>query len=167
MTEVELLDKTDIVQLRPDLQRLVARLVADGGGKRAEHGEDVNNQVDEAFCRLLQEFGSFFPGNGAALMLGRRRQCHDNVRRLVERPRKGRAMVPFTGFALSDDDIWYVHSWAQSPKGVIETTELRRLYFGIPTLLEEVLDWNKIWRVAQQQHTELVSEAQDEHGGEQ
>jgi hypothetical protein len=128
--------------LRPDLERLVARLVAEGGGIQAQLGRFVNAEIDEEFCRLLQTFGAFFPGKSSKLKRGRPRDCHDNVRHLVfgtaeiscgeaARQQQDKSTVGFTGLALSPDGVWRVHSWAQSPSGIIETTVKRTMYFGV------------------------------------
>ena len=37
-----------------------------------------------------------------------------------------------TGYALSDDGLWRQHTWGLLRNGVLETTEVRLRYFGIP-----------------------------------
>lgn len=65
---------------------------------------------------------------------GTPRQCHTNVARLA----RDEGVLACTGYALSADGLWRSHSWARSSAGqLVETTEVREMYFGI--LLEDYL----------------------------
>jgi hypothetical protein len=80
---------------------------------------------------MLRSLGGFFPGDRAKV------QGSANASTRVP-PQLARAgedrptFLPYVGFALSDDGCWRVHSWVQTPGGIVETTVKRRLYFGIP-----------------------------------
>ncbi len=65
-------------------------------------------------------------------------KCHDNVQCLW---REGELEGVYTGFALSEGGMWRSHSWGmrlvhdennEPVWEVIETTEPRLMYFGIP-----------------------------------
>ena len=84
----------------------------------------------------IADNGVMMPGRGATLMLGERSRCHDNVAKLYSYSRP-RIDAIVTGYALSKDGLWRRHSWGLRKGKVIETTELRKRYFG------KVLDANE------------------------
>ena len=55
--------------------------------------------------------------------------CHRNVSRLWRR-KQSRLIGIGTGYALSADGLWRQHSWAVTSRRILETTELRSIYFG-------------------------------------
>ncbi len=59
-------------------------------------------------------------------------RCHENSI-ILSLNNKNLSLVTETGFALSDDKIWRVHSWVYDVKNnlIIETTEERVFYYGI------------------------------------
>ncbi len=57
-------------------------------------------------------------------------RCHENVAAVWKARRFGIIAIA-TGYALSEDGVWRVHSWGTLPDGVVETTEARLKYFGI------------------------------------
>jgi hypothetical protein len=54
-------------------------------------------------------------------------RCHENALTLAVK----HLAEWWTGFALSDDGIWRMHSWGFHEGQVIETTEKRTLYYGV------------------------------------
>lgn len=68
--------------------------------------------------------------------------CHRNA---VSLWRDGEAPGVGTGYALSDDGLWREHSWGVGARGeLLETTEDRRIYFGIEFKGEDV-QWFADW----------------------
>jgi hypothetical protein len=110
-------------------------LLTHGGKKVVGLGIDrkiPGFDIPAACVKPLIEFGKFASTQGAKL---RKRgmeanRCHDNASRLVEQGKEPERAV---GFALTNDDgLWRPHSWCMSKKGtVVETTELRDVYFGV------------------------------------
>ncbi len=115
--------------LRKDLRSLKRYLLRHGGGSRFQIDSYVEQEIDEQFCTALLAMGAFFPGSGARVFKGAVSRCHENAAKLAKSNKSYRC---FTGFALSRDRIWRVHSWIAAPRGIIETTNARVLYFGIP-----------------------------------
>ena len=112
-----------------NLQSVKRYLLRHGGGSRFQSKSYLEKSISEKYSGLLLQHGAFFPGSGAKIVKGRRNLCHENAEKLTQ---SNQAYRRFTGFALSKDGIWRVHSWVASPTGIIETTEPRVLYFGIP-----------------------------------
>jgi hypothetical protein len=56
--------------------------------------------------------------------------CHANVARIWGKNR-WRLIGIGTGYALSEDGLWRQHSWGVRRSGILETTQVRSLYFGI------------------------------------
>jgi len=55
--------------------------------------------------------------------------CHENVHTLLK---KRKIQYGYTGYALSEDGLWRLHSWGVDHKGMlIETTVLRVMYIGL------------------------------------
>jgi len=67
-------------------------------------------------------------------------QCHSNCAQIWDKNPKTCRIA--TGWALSTDGIWRQHTWILKGKAVIETTELRTLYYGIVLADEEA---NNFW----------------------
>lgn len=70
--------------------------------------------------------GRLFSTAGLRMKLGRASRCHQNVATLYA---KGKLKI-CTGYALSDDGLWRQHSWGLDRGTIVETTEVRVLYFG-------------------------------------
>jgi hypothetical protein len=64
-------------------------------------------------------------------------QCHENALVLAI----NKTAEWWTGFALSDDRVWRMHSWGFGVGNVIETTERRELYFGVRVPIAYYADW--------------------------
>lgn len=102
-------------------QKLLAR-----GGTRFQLTNFLQQEIPEDVAVQLLQAGKFFSGKRALFKKMEANSCHANVRRL------GPGVQPWFGLALSGDGIWRVHSWGRSNRGIIETTEPRLLYYGIP-----------------------------------
>lgn len=59
-----------------------------------------------------------------------RSACHQNVARLWGRDRGGLTAIG-TGYALSEGGLWRQHSWGIERRGIVETTQIRKMYFGL------------------------------------
>lgn len=118
--------RNDGSTLRPELQRL-RHLLLLAGGDRLQLDWFVNEEISSEEAALLFLFGSFLTSRGSKLVRGAPSECHENAARLADHLLNRR----FTGFALSKDGCWRVHSWVMTPDGIVETTERRTLYFGI------------------------------------
>ncbi len=88
----------------------------------------------DADLDLLLERGTLFDATTAAVVGGRASDCHANVSRMWimhAEANEAKSITIVTGYALSEDGLWRQHSWALDTEGVVETTELRLLYFGV------------------------------------
>jgi hypothetical protein len=112
--------------LRPDLHPL-RDLLLKAGGDRLQLAWFVNAQVEPEFAGALLALGALFPRR-SKLTRGQENACHENADAYVDAHPLARKV---TGFALSDERCWRVHSRVQTPEGIVETTERRTLYFGM------------------------------------
>lgn len=88
------------------------------------------SQLTEQYVIDLIKYGLVEDGKNARLVLGKPSQCHDNAAKLLSTNPK---WTRYFGLAISEDGIWRVHSWLKNTKGrIIETTETRTHYFGLP-----------------------------------
>jgi len=98
---------------------LAPRLLECGGtGIAARYEEDISSILSRGTC---------LDGRGAKLVEGKPISCHANAAALYELDERNGIM---TGWALSDDGLWRQHSWCLREGAVLETTVLRRLYYG-------------------------------------
>lgn len=105
--------------------------------KLLEHaGEEVLLRVTpEEIDRLLAR-GKFYPGKGARLRRMRANRCHFNAAKLFLTSQAAKVV---SGFALSEG-LWRSHTWVLNSQGrIIETTELRDVYFGTVLEPKEIL----------------------------
>lgn len=78
--------------------------------------------------------GVFASGKGSLLRRGNEGACHYNAAMNF----KNGSCGIMTGYALSDDGVWRMHSWNIDVDGtLIETTEERSAYFGFVLTPEE------------------------------
>lgn len=113
--------------MRKDIREL-QRLLLSVGGDRFQRESFLNEAITPQTCGVLLNAGAFFPGK-ARPQRGRSNGCHENSEQLARTNGLWREMF---GLALSEDGCWRVHGWVQTPNGIIETTERRTQYFGIP-----------------------------------
>ncbi len=112
------------------------------GGKSfcAQHGFDA----DKVLSR-----GQLFKGK-CIFRPGKPNRCDENVFQLAAKS-KGK-IKPVSGYALSEDGLWYAHTWGiRSDDAIVETTEKRVLYFGYIVTEEDMADWQRAWAKAQLQ----------------
>ena len=89
---------------------------------------DDEQDLDEYFERGIVLNGK------SRLELGQACRCHSNSARIWKESKEQYKIC--TGYALSDDGVWRVHTWCvkKSKSGkvveIIETTEKRIVYFG-------------------------------------
>ena len=101
-------------------------------------GENVCMAYREPDIDNIMQYGQLWIGdkNHVKMMKGEECRCHSNVCELWQRNRdlKDGKLYIATGYALSKDSMWRQHSWLVLRKTrsykVIETTVMRKLYFG-------------------------------------
>lgn len=107
-----------------DLEKIKQKLLKLGGWAVILPKEELDN--DEYLER-----GKIFDGK-STLKLGEQSQCHANTARLWHESKEKIKIC--TGYALSGDGVWRVHTWGIQKTGtkikIIETTEKRIKYFG-------------------------------------
>jgi hypothetical protein len=109
---------------QPELKRLKPLLLRFGGSFIV-----APPNADRHILMLLE---SGFLMNGPVTTKPMRASlCHQNVAAIWRR-RKPKIVAIATGYALSEDGLWRQHSWGVLRDGVLETTENRMKYFGIP-----------------------------------
>ena len=107
----------------PEKGGLYHRLLAVGG-------DHVVLWVQEPDLYAILDRGEIQSGDRALLVDGQPSQCHSNSAALwLSDPERFRLR---TGWALSKDGLWRQHSWVDDVDNghVVETTELRELYYG-------------------------------------
>lgn len=134
---ISLKEKLEAQEARPDIKEL-KEFVIQFGGDRFQVDWHLNREFmfdDEdgiVFSQALDliAFGRLFDGKIAKLRPMANSRCHENsfyFSKLFS------SYEPWTGLALSADGIWRTHSWCKAKRGstLIETTEVRELYYGI------------------------------------
>jgi hypothetical protein len=109
------------------LSVLATKLLAYGGTKV------VIPYLEPDILELFKR-GTIVQMNKLRIIKGYRNSCHSNS---AKYSLKHPGTTMYTGYALSDDDMWRQHSWVVDTKGIIETTEKRIAYFGIPYTIEQ------------------------------
>lgn len=128
----------------PRWLRLNEKLLALGG----EAIVPIARYFDQREPSVLSRRARLFDGKRSVQIRGEAGSCHHNTAALYAGVEKwrflGQADLPrvkiVTGWALSpkDDPVWRAHSWGLRPDGVVvETTEPRRLYYGVVLTPEE------------------------------
>lgn len=88
-----------------------------------------------AFCEVITKHGTAFHDSEIQMQPGKPCECHWNVARLWK-GHKAEYLI-FTGFGLSQDNMWRRHSWLLTKDAtIIETTVVRKAYFGVCHNLE-------------------------------
>lgn len=124
--------------MRADLVALSSRLLSLGGTRVVGDDYFLEAEFEPVVVDLLLTAGLVFEGAGARLVVGRPSRCHDNAQDYAERHP---AAIWWTGLGLSPDGAWRSHSWVTTGHGaVIETTEARVRYLGIPAAFDPSFD---------------------------
>lgn len=114
-----------------NLKKLKKRLL-EFGGTRFQVDWYLQHELPEERCKKLLEQGQLFDHTicRSKHIKGLDNECHANAMVLA----KLKSYQHFFGLALSEDGIWRVHSFCmtKSLKTIVETTEPREAYFGIP-----------------------------------
>lgn len=111
----------DTVHPDPDAEKLKRHLLAIGGW--------MVTGLDDPDREAVMSRGQVWDGRNVYSMPGRPSSCHANTARLWEQNPK--AVKICTGYALSQDGVWRVHSWGLHKGRPVETTEKRIAYFGL------------------------------------
>lgn len=114
-----------------ELKRMLLLVGGDGFQVAGVIERDLGYELD----RLLS-IGELIDGTTSKVTRMDTSGCHSNSATLALENN----WVCWTGLALSNDGCWRVHSWVMNGDNVIETTEPRLLYFGIPLSPEEAED---------------------------
>ncbi len=109
---------------QPDLKRLKTLLLRLGGDYLV-----APSKFDPDVPVLLE--AGFVMSGPITLKILESSMCHKNVAIAWKERRFGIVAIA-TGYALSEDGLWRQHSWGILRNGVLETTEARLKYFGIP-----------------------------------
>lgn len=131
--------------MRPDLETLLARLLTLGGSRLIGEPSWLALEFEAPFVAALLAAGRVFGADPTTsnaplrLLAGAPGQCHENARRYAQ---QHPAAVWWTGLALSAaDGAWRSHSWITTGQGaLLETTEPRVLYFGLPAAFDPSLE---------------------------
>lgn len=124
--------------LAPDLAALEERLLTLGGEVLGGGASWLRMELQEEFVQALLERAQPMSGDDARIVRGYAISCHDNAAALAER---FASYEHYSGVALTEaDGMWRVHSWCVTPSGVVETTEPRLIYFGLPASEDPSLD---------------------------
>jgi hypothetical protein len=111
----------EVVARQPRMTQLRAVLLAQGGEDIvARYEPDLETLL--ARGRLMTSPVTYRPMEESS--------CHGNVSRLWLDKALGITAIA-TGYGLSDDALWRQHSWAVLEDGLLETTKMRVLYFGV------------------------------------
>jgi hypothetical protein len=110
------------VSLQPEIKTLRALLLDLGGTEMV-----APPRRDSDLLALIA--AGFVMDDPVKIELMERNACHQNLARLWRRDRNGLVGIG-TGYALSDDGLWRQHSWGVTQRRVIETTQVRAMYFG-------------------------------------
>lgn len=95
--------------------------------------------LDDPDRDVIMARGQLWSGRGAYFMKGRPSNCHGNVCALWEENRD--TVQICTGWALSPDGMWRIHSWGLHQGKPVETTVKRTAYFGFVMTDEEASDF--------------------------
>ena len=87
---------------------------------------------------LLKRASVFVPAKREWMKMAKS-ACHWNASYLWQMPNS--TFEIGTGYALSPDGLWRQHSWVMDGDTLVETTEPRRIYFGILLNAEEAKDF--------------------------
>lgn len=112
------------VKNQSDFKRLKALLLRLGGDYIV-----APSKFDPDVPMLLE--AGFLMSGPITLKILKSSMCHQNVATVWKERRFGIVAIA-TGYALSEDGLWRQHSWGILRNGVLETTEARLKYFGIP-----------------------------------
>ena len=120
----ELLNKKGFTRNYPhknkDLEKLKQKLLRIAGW--AVVLPEKEHDINEYFSRGKKLNGK------STLRLGKPCQCHHNSSLLWLKSKEKIKIC--TGYALSKDGVWRVHTWGIENNKIIETTEKRILYYG-------------------------------------
>jgi hypothetical protein len=111
------------------IERLKDHLVRLQPGTRFQVEWFLREHLSDQDAEHLIKTATAEQGQSARLIPGETSSCHDNSLNLAT----AHGWRWWYGLALSDDKIWRIHSWVKDSRGqIVETTELRTLYFGVP-----------------------------------
>ena len=127
-----------------DCGSILNQILTKIGGSRIDDESGWANFTDPRVVDFLSEYGREFPTEGLECLTEtpfpdwriplHPGECHKNCVNLQFYVGTGRSEYRTVhGWALSDDDVWYCHSWCIKTVGlgnIIETTHPRIAYFG-------------------------------------
>lgn len=121
------------------MKTVVNKILSIGGYYVQEH--PLFDKSDKLFFKAMKERGRLWSGK-SLLMVGRPSQCHKNSCDLWFANKDRDNCRICTGFALSEDGLWRIHSWVVNIRDdgnmqIVETTVKRLAYFGYIMSTEE------------------------------
>lgn len=112
-----------------------------------EGGEEVHSVFEEDLYKLIEN-GDFYDPDDYRyeIITMKQSKCHTNCslfyQNFIEENSEDEISL-MTGWALSENNIWYQHSWIwlHYDDIIIETTEPRKLYYGIQLKYSDLGDF--------------------------
>lgn len=133
-------DREWSVKFSAEIARLTTKLLGIGGTR-------ISPQP-ETWIEHILNFGRLqdYP---AKMKRGEPCRCHQNAARMWLRGTPKSLAAIGTGYALTEDDgMWRPHSWlihrTRTGHGIIETTVLRKCYFGLAIQGEGARKWAEL-----------------------
>ena len=125
----------DVLNRHPDHKQLFDKLLSIGG-------KQVVATWEEDLSKIMSR-GELLDGDDAMSVGGEPSQCHSNIACIWRNDPDD--IIIFTGWALSDDDLWRQHSWAldKLTGDILETTEPREKYFGFALETGEAIEFDE------------------------
>ena len=91
-------------------------------------GDQIQYDPD---CELIKNKGQIFIGQKAFVEMSAN-GCHWNISKLFEEGLIDHIVI---GYALSDSDVWFQHTWGIKDNFIIETSEVNflhiKFYYGV------------------------------------
>jgi len=136
MNDVQRKKLQESLAAKPYLKPLLGKLLSIGGEVAClwlPNPIPTSSTVQELLAHATMQ-----DGKDAKVRKMARSRCHDNACALAQKVKK---LLWVTGYALSNDGVWRHHSWCWDTKKeqIVETTEPRVAYFGVP-IADEIYD---------------------------
>lgn len=140
-TPVEGINREALFHKYPSLSEIEKKLLSVGG-------QEVRWDTYEEILLALPQNGSFVDSIDFFVQEMDEQRCFRNCSRIFmeeagffSQKGKEEEALFYIGFSLGDSDLWSTHSWIQLGEVPVETTHLRRYYFGYPLPHEKALDF--------------------------
>lgn len=135
-------------QIYDDLDAVLLAL----GGETLQVRSFLRKHITPVFASTLIHSGAAYEGHRVqrTSVTDKASSCHSNALSMCVNALP-HTVIPYTGFALTDDGVWRVHSWVYSIESCcfLETTPISRLqYYGVravehPDMHRVLEDWQQ------------------------